>query len=472
MPVPAAAFREWAGSDGFTAPLERRLRALGIADGARAARAPRSRDPGWRPIAALDRAVRAVEELATAGAVARGRRGAPAGRGAGRGRGRSAAARAAARGSAHATAPPAPPADDGSEQVTVRGAVLLRASGAAPLDEARRARPAGGAAGGGRRAARARRRAALWRLLREGRVRWRALAAGVALAALGPSSRRCCSAALFDRAAGGAVRRSSSVLLAVLLALELPLAWRFAARGRRARRAVPRPASCARSRASAIATFKAGPSRTWPSARTCVHKLRALPTLAGDIVRTALEIVVVAAALVWLDPRGAALAIALAAAMLLIPLLAQPAVAERDLRMRNHAGALGRFYLDALLGLVTIRTHGAEPALAARARGSAARVGARRAGALRAALARRGGCRRWSASASARWLLAALLRAAAARATRARRCWPSTGRCRCRCSGTSWRCCVQQVPAQRNLTLRLRRAARRARGERGRRRAR
>jgi len=95
-----------------------------------------------------------------------------------------------------------------------------------------------------------------------------------------------------------------------------------------------------------------------------VHKLRALPTLAGDILRTALEIVIVAAALVWLDPGGAVLAVALAAAMLLIPLAAQPAVAERDLRMRNHAGALGRFYLDALLGLVTIRTHAAEPALA------------------------------------------------------------------------------------------------------------
>ena len=95
-----------------------------------------------------------------------------------------------------------------------------------------------------------------------------------------------------------------------------------------------------------------------------VHKLRSLPTLAGDVLRTSLEIVIVAAALVWLDPRSAALTVALAAAMLLIPLAAQPAVAERDLRMRNHAGALGRFYLDALLGLVAVRTHGAEPALA------------------------------------------------------------------------------------------------------------
>src|SRR4029079_18697507 len=95
-----------------------------------------------------------------------------------------------------------------------------------------------------------------------------------------------------------------------------------------------------------------------------VHKLRALPALAGDIARTALEIVIITVALIWLDPGGAGLAIALAAAVLVIPLAVLPAVAERDLRMRNHAGALGRFYLDALQGLMTIRTHGAAPALA------------------------------------------------------------------------------------------------------------
>jgi ABC-type transport system involved in cytochrome bd biosynthesis fused ATPase/permease subunit len=36
---------------------------------------------------------------------------------------------------------------------------------------------------------------------------------------------------------------------------------------------------------------------------------------------------------------------------------------ERDLRVRNHIGALSRFYLDALLGLVPVRTHRAERAL-------------------------------------------------------------------------------------------------------------
>src|SRR5450432_3188510 len=94
------------------------------------------------------------------------------------------------------------------------------------------------------------------------------------------------------------------------------------------------------------------------------HRLRALPGLGGQLLRASLELVVTAGALCWLDPRDAPLVLALAASMLLVPLAAQPALAERDMRMRNHAGALARFYLDALLGLVAIRTHRAEESMA------------------------------------------------------------------------------------------------------------
>jgi ATP-binding cassette subfamily B protein len=41
----------------------------------------------------------------------------------------------------------------------------------------------------------------------------------------------------------------------------------------------------------------------------------------------------------------------------------QRPLGELDLRYRSHAGALGRFYLDALLGLTAVRTHGAERAI-------------------------------------------------------------------------------------------------------------
>ncbi len=364
LALPAAAFREWAGSDGFTAPLARRMRALGIDDGGAGGNngliARALLDPGWRPIAALDRAVRAVEELAVAGAVSRGGEAhrlvealaaAPDGDGPADKPGAS----------AHATATAAPPADDGSEQVTVRGAVLLRVGGATPLDDAKRAElPVE------LRAAvdepRVRAGAALWGLLREARVPWRRLAAGVALAAVGTVIEAVLFRALFD-AAGPALFAVIIALLASLLLLELPVAWGLRRAGaaieERFRdlfmRKIPRLGD---------RYFQSRPVSDMAERAHLVHKLRSLPTLAGDILRTVLTIVIVTVALVWLDPRGAPLAVALAVAMLLIPLAAQPAVAERDLRMRNHAGALGRYYLDALQGLVAVRTHGAEPALA------------------------------------------------------------------------------------------------------------
>jgi ATP-binding cassette subfamily B protein len=359
MVLPAAAFRDWAGSDGFTGALERRLRRLAIDDG-RALIDGALADPGWRPVAALDRAVRAVEELAVAGAVARGAEAR-----------RLVAALTAAPaptspeagkpgGATHATASPAPPADDGSEQVTLRGAVLLRVSEVRSLDDAQRSElpielraavdePRVGAG------------AALWGLLRAAGVRWRALAAGVALAALGTVIEAVLFRALFDGA-----RAPFAIMLALLaglLALEVPLAWRLRRAGaaieERFRdlfmRKIPRLGD---------RYFQSRPVSDMAERAHLVHKLRSLPTLAADILRTGLEIVIVSAALIWLDPRDAPLALALAAAMLLIPIVAQPAVAERDLRMRNHAGALGRYYLDALQGLVAVRTHGAEPALA------------------------------------------------------------------------------------------------------------
>ena len=43
--------------------------------------------------------------------------------------------------------------------------------------------------------------------------------------------------------------------------------------------------------------------------------------------------------------------------------MSQPLLLERDLRLRTHAGALTHFYLDALLGLVAIHTHGGQPAV-------------------------------------------------------------------------------------------------------------
>src|SRR5206468_2801984 len=116
LPIAAEAFREWAGSEGFTRPLAQRLRVLGAPDGASLiARA--LDDPDWPAIAALDGATRTVAALVASGAVARG---AEAVRLVG------SLTSAAARDPAsvppiYATAAAAPAADDGTAQVTIRG---------------------------------------------------------------------------------------------------------------------------------------------------------------------------------------------------------------------------------------------------------------------------------------------------------------------------------------------------------------
>jgi ATP-binding cassette subfamily B protein len=75
------------------------------------------------------------------------------------------------------------------------------------------------------------------------------------------------------------------------------------------------------------------------------------------------EALLTVAAIAWLYPSSGLLAALAAAAAIGIPLLAQPGLAVRDLRVRSHSGALSRFHLDALLGWTAIRAHGAEPAI-------------------------------------------------------------------------------------------------------------
>ncbi len=361
MPVPAEAFREWAGSDGFTAPLGHRMRTLGVADPERLI-GPARDAPGWPPLAALDGAVRTVAALVAAGAVGRGAEAAALIASlAAVEAGPDAAAPALA--PAHATALPAPPAADGSAQVMMRGAVLVRVAGAAPLAEARRAELPLELRAAVEEAP-TRPGAELWRLMREeGRGRWGALAVGVALAALGTVAEAVLLRVLVDGTAGRRGLGAIALLLGVLLLLELPLAWGLRRVGARLEerlrgrflRKIPRLGD---------RYFQSRPVSDMAERAHLLHRIRALPALAGEVARTALEIAIVAGALAWLYPAGAELAVALAVAMLAIPLLAQPALGERDLRMRNHAGALGRFYLDGLLGLTAVRTHGAEPALA------------------------------------------------------------------------------------------------------------
>jgi ATP-binding cassette subfamily B protein len=94
-----------------------------------------------------------------------------------------------------------------------------------------------------------------------------------------------------------------------------------------------------------------------------IHLIRRLPELGGQLLRYSFEIVFTMAGIIWIDPASAPIAILAAFAALAIPLASQPLLLERDLRLRTHSGALTHFYLDALLGLIAIHTHGGQPAV-------------------------------------------------------------------------------------------------------------
>jgi ATP-binding cassette subfamily B protein len=96
-----------------------------------------------------------------------------------------------------------------------------------------------------------------------------------------------------------------------------------------------------------------------------LHLLRQLPELAGELLRLSAALTATTIAIVWLYPDAAFQAAAAAIAAVGVPLLFQPALAERDLRVREASASLSRFYLDALLGATAVRAHAAERALLA-----------------------------------------------------------------------------------------------------------
>jgi ATP-binding cassette subfamily B protein len=364
MPVPAAGFLEWAGSDDFRRTLLRQLRDLGCAAAGAPLLAQALAEPTFRPIAALDAATRATAALVRSGAIARGGQAA---------RVLAALYEQAAGGDDDAipapywTARPAPPDAEGEPQVLLRGAVLLRVPGkragapAVPrsleLQAALREPPS-------------RPFAEMARFLRADGV----LSPALLLTTLGAASLAVAVEALlfrgllelgrdlgvFRQRLGAAA--ALCVFLALVLALEVPLAVEARRMGRRLETRL-RLAFLTKLPRLGDRYLQSRPVSDMAERSHALHTARGLPDLGAQILRGALDLAVTTAGIAWLDPRSAVVAVPAALLALVVPALAQPIVRERDLRARSHLGALGRFYLDALLGLVPVRTHGAERAV-------------------------------------------------------------------------------------------------------------
>ena len=388
MPVGAEGWREWAASPSFTDALSKRLAQLGA--GARLSKRlieGAVKAEGWRPLAALDAATRMAESVVRSGGISRGRQAA--------GVVERFAARAAGEGTEDWTAipadfwsaRPAPPDEDGEEQVLLRGAVLvhvrgLRAGAKAEVKEATATvEEAAVEDAPGKTQLPPELVAALeekptrpgvelLRILRaDGLLSPLVLVFAVALAAAGTVAEALMLRGLFD--VGRELNLSGQrlgavgvlvVFLLALLVLELPVVNAVLRMGRRLE---------TRLRMLFMDKIPRLGDRYFHSRLTSdmtershqIHALRQLPALGEHFMRAVFSLALTTLGIAWLDPASAPVALLAAALAVAVPVAAQPVLVERNLRVRNHAGALSRFYFDALIGLFAVRAHGAERAV-------------------------------------------------------------------------------------------------------------
>ncbi len=383
--IPAEGFRAWAVSEAGLAFLQGRLEAVGVETGdAKALLGWAAGERGWVPFAALDAAARMVASLdvgARAGALVK------------------ALVEGILADAENATSIVPERlwtvvATDDPHEVEMRGAVLLRVASAQPRVERVVEMPGAGphrTAAQGPDAALARgvvdadqerkvrglrapaeeplRR--LWHMIAaEGRAAIGAVVATILAAAF---------VSLVDALALrgvvqatqtlGAPSQRIAALCAILVFVALSFALDVPVNG--ALQRLGRGLEC-RLRAAIFEKLprledryvRGRPTSDFVSRAHAMHVLRNLPDTAAHALRSALTLLVTAGAIAWIAPACGALALLAAALAVGVPLLIRRFATEQSLRMQTHAGALGRFYLDALTGLVAMRAHGAERAVA------------------------------------------------------------------------------------------------------------
>ncbi|HEY0476368.1 MAG TPA: ATP-binding cassette domain-containing protein [Kofleriaceae bacterium] len=366
--APAAAWREWAGSEEAVATLERRLRDLGAVE-ARALIAKALEDPGYQSIARLDAAARAVAAVVRAGAVRSGRTAA--------GLVQSMIAKAE---SGEVPIPDAywsvRPNPEVEGEVLLTGAVLLRFRGwradatrgeaaASPAPAAMNAELATALVSAQVSPART-----LLRLLAQDT--WSVpllIVAGLVLATFGRIVQALMLRAVLDlgRDLGTVGQRATGMLVLVgvglaLLLIQVPISRGLLGIGRRLEVRL-RKAYFEKLPRTEDRYFQSRLASDMASRCHNIQAMRTLPVLIAQGITISLEVLSTAAALMWAAPGAWGIALALTAATLVLPLFAQGLFFEPDMRVQTHAGALSGFILNALVGLTPIRIHGSERSL-------------------------------------------------------------------------------------------------------------
>ena len=392
MPVPAEDWRQWAETKEFTAPLGQRLQRVG------AARAQVTRmigaamdQPGWLGVAALDATVRMTQSLVSSGGLRRG------GQAVGVAETLLEELTARADGDLAAIVPstywsvlPAPPDADGEPQLLLTGAVLVRALGLradAPAPSRAHSDPAQGDVSSveapedqppalppellaALQEPPSRPGREMLRFLREdGLLAPLALVLALAASSAGVVIEALLFRGLLDLGRDLKLMEQRAgamagliVFVAAMALLELPITSTVLRLGRhleaRLRRAflekIPRLAD---------SYFHSRLTSDMAERSHSIQAVRNVADLGENLLRSTFSLLLTAAGLIWLDPAGWPLVAIVVVVAVGLPLLVQPILTERDLRVRSHYGALTRFYLDAMLGLVPLRTHSAEHAV-------------------------------------------------------------------------------------------------------------
>jgi ATP-binding cassette subfamily B protein len=391
--VSPKSWRAWAGSPKFVRPLGRRLQRVGFPDAGRKHIEEARSDPTWRSLAELDAATRMVESVIIAGGLPRGPRAArvlDAFLAQSRSEALDGTVEELTIPEAFWTVLPEDPKKP-SGRLYFRGAVVVTVrerptqpskAAAVPMASGSQGHPTPDVAAAKDGAARslelsaalnerpARPARELLRLMRdEGAFTAAALFGAIALASAMVLLEALLFRSLFEvgRFLGSPEQHlpAGAMLLAFLvgvLLLELPITAELQRLGRQLEARL-RMAFLEKLPRLNDRYLQSRPTSDMAERCHAVHRLRLAPTTAGNLARSVFELSLTAAGIVWLDPASAPAAVTLALVSVVLPLATQPLLAERDFRVRSHAGALSRFYLDALLGLIPIRTHGAERAV-------------------------------------------------------------------------------------------------------------
>jgi ABC-type bacteriocin/lantibiotic exporter with double-glycine peptidase domain len=377
QPMPGAALRKWLAGKGFSRPLSLRMQHLGVpsADADRLLQQARG-ERGWQRLAQLDAAVRMVADFVSARATQRGREAMALITAL------TFASDAAEVPDSYWTVRPllAGPRPDGEaapapvEQVVIRGAVLVTIRGRKKEEEEAAAKRLAALPADLRAALSEpppRPLTALFELLPRGTGSLGLILAVAALVAAGLQIELDVLLRSALHVLGflhSSVQRlgAPTLFLAFMLGvfgLNVISQWNVTRLGRILEIKL-RAAFFSKLPRLNDHYFHSRPISDMTERAHSLARIRQLPQLLVDLLRTTAMTTLTAGALIWLSPRDGWLIVLLLLSMLALPTALQPLLLGLDMRLRTFAGTLMRSYLDALIGLSPTRTHGAERTLA------------------------------------------------------------------------------------------------------------